>query len=56
MKCMCLTQVNLDGSGVTLSGIANLIASCPHITSIRASNPRAIPPDQVSDDNDGDNQ
>ncbi|XP_055785020.1 uncharacterized protein LOC129859358 isoform X3 [Salvelinus fontinalis] len=56
LKCMCLTQVNLDGSGVTLSGIANLVASCPHITSIRASNPRAIPPDQVSDDNDGDNQ
>ena len=52
---MNLSQVNLDSSGVTLLGIANLISSCPHITSIRASNTTAIPPDQVSDD-DGDAQ
>ncbi|XP_038828760.1 uncharacterized protein LOC120027798 isoform X3 [Salvelinus namaycush] len=50
LKCMRLSQVNLEGSGVTPSGISNLIASCPHITSIRASHTRAIPPDQVSDD------
>uniref|UniRef100_A0A8C8GW50 Uncharacterized protein n=1 Tax=Oncorhynchus tshawytscha TaxID=74940 RepID=A0A8C8GW50_ONCTS len=50
LKRMHLSQVNLEGSGVTPSGISNLIASCPHITSIRASHTRAIPPDQVSDD------
>ncbi|XP_041718056.1 uncharacterized protein LOC121550043 isoform X2 [Coregonus clupeaformis] len=50
LKCMSLSQVNLDGSGVSLTGIANLITSCPHVTSIRASHTRAIPPDQVSDD------
>ncbi|KAJ8418697.1 hypothetical protein AAFF_G00001960 [Aldrovandia affinis] len=50
LRQMHLSQVNLDGTGVTLSGIANLISSCPHITSIRASHTRAIPPDQVSDD------
>lgn len=55
LKRMRLSQVNLDGSGVTLSGIASLISSCPHISSIRASHTRAIPPDQVSDD-DGDAQ
>uniref|UniRef100_A0A673YPN4 Si:ch73-173p19.1 n=1 Tax=Salmo trutta TaxID=8032 RepID=A0A673YPN4_SALTR len=52
LKRMRLSQVNLEGSGVTPSGISNLIASCPHITSIRASHTRAIPPDQVSDDDD----
>ncbi|XP_067107645.1 uncharacterized protein si:ch73-173p19.1 [Osmerus mordax] len=50
LKRMNLSQVNLDSSGVTLLGIANLISSCPHITSIRASNTTVIPPDQVSDD------
>nr|XP_015209955.1 PREDICTED: uncharacterized protein LOC107078250 isoform X1 [Lepisosteus oculatus] len=55
LKClrqMRLNQVNLDGTGVTLTGIANLIASCPNITSIRASQTRALPPEQVSDDDD----
>ncbi|KAG9348127.1 hypothetical protein JZ751_004157 [Albula glossodonta] len=52
LRQMHLSQVNLDGTGVTLSGIANLISTCPHIASIRASHTRAIPPDQVSDDDD----
>ncbi|XP_036378807.1 uncharacterized protein si:ch73-173p19.1 isoform X1 [Megalops cyprinoides] len=52
LRQMRLSQVNLDGTGVTLSGIASLISSCPHIASIRASHTRAIPPDQVSDDDD----
>ncbi|KAJ8010161.1 hypothetical protein DPEC_G00072110 [Dallia pectoralis] len=55
LRCMRLNQLNLDCSGVTHSGIANLIASCPNITSIRASHTRVIPPEQVSDD-DGDGQ
>ncbi|KAL1006892.1 hypothetical protein UPYG_G00078570 [Umbra pygmaea] len=53
---MRLNQVNLDGSGVTASGVANLIASCPNISSIRASHTRVIPPDQVSDDDGYDDQ
>lgn len=47
-----LNQVNLDGTGVTLEGVANLISACPHLTSVRASNIRSIPPDQQSDDDD----
>ncbi|XP_051543477.1 uncharacterized protein LOC127434637 isoform X2 [Myxocyprinus asiaticus] len=57
LKFLCrmqLSQVNLDGTGVTLVGIANLISACPHLTSVRASHTRAIPPEQQSDD-DNDN-
>uniref|UniRef100_A0A9J8CTA5 Si:ch73-173p19.1 n=1 Tax=Cyprinus carpio carpio TaxID=630221 RepID=A0A9J8CTA5_CYPCA len=53
LKFLCrmqLSQVNLDGTGVTLVGIANLISACPQLTSVRASHTRAIPPDQQSDD------
>ncbi|KAG5268465.1 hypothetical protein AALO_G00212890 [Alosa alosa] len=49
-----LSQINLDSSGVTLVGVANLISSCPLLTSVRASHTRVIPMDQVSDDDDGD--
>lgn len=55
LKFLCrmqLSQVNLDGTGVTLVGIANLISACPHLSSVRASQTRAIPPDQQSDDDD----
>ncbi|XP_019748664.1 uncharacterized protein LOC109529696 [Hippocampus comes] len=46
---MRLTQVNLDGTGVSLAGVAGLLA-CAHISSIRASNTRVVPIDDVSDD------
>nr|XP_020475406.1 uncharacterized protein LOC109971480 [Monopterus albus]XP_020475407.1 uncharacterized protein LOC109971480 [Monopterus albus] len=49
LKLMHLAQVNLDGTGVTLAGIANLL-SFTTISSIRASNIRTIPPDEVSDE------
>ncbi|KAL7840896.1 hypothetical protein AOLI_G00262190 [Acnodon oligacanthus] len=49
---MRLNQVNLDGTGVTVEGVANLISACPQLTSVRASNTRSIPPDQQSDDDD----
>uniref|UniRef100_A0A3B4D6K3 UBX domain-containing protein n=1 Tax=Pygocentrus nattereri TaxID=42514 RepID=A0A3B4D6K3_PYGNA len=49
---MRLNQVNLDGTGVTVDGVANLISACPQLTSVRASNTRSIPPDQQSDDED----
>lgn len=45
---MHLAQVNLEGTGVTLLGIANLALT--NISSIRASNTRVIPPDEVSDE------
>ncbi|XP_054621417.1 uncharacterized protein si:ch73-173p19.1 isoform X2 [Dunckerocampus dactyliophorus] len=46
---MRLTQVNLDGTGVSLAGIASLLTAT-HISSIRASNTRVIPLDDVSDE------
>ncbi|XP_055007005.1 uncharacterized protein si:ch73-173p19.1 isoform X2 [Boleophthalmus pectinirostris] len=49
LKRMHLAQVNLDGTGVTLSGIADLL-SLTNISRIRASNMRVIPPDEVSDE------
>ncbi|XP_048870237.1 uncharacterized protein si:ch73-173p19.1 [Brienomyrus brachyistius] len=52
LRQMHLSQVNLDGTGVSLQGIANFISSCPNVASIRASHTRAIAPDQVSDDED----
>ncbi|XP_035268330.1 uncharacterized protein si:ch73-173p19.1 isoform X1 [Anguilla anguilla] len=52
LRQMHLSQVNLDWTGVTLSGFAGLVSSCPHTASIRASHTRVIPPDQVSDDDD----
>ncbi|XP_070709452.1 uncharacterized protein [Pempheris klunzingeri] len=49
LKHMRLAQVNLDGTGVSLMGIASLL-SFTNISSIRASNTRTIPPDDVSDE------
>ncbi|KAI4880451.1 hypothetical protein NFI96_011280 [Prochilodus magdalenae] len=49
---MRLNQLNLDGTGVTLEGVAKLISACPQLTSVRASNTRIIPPDQQSDDDE----
>ncbi|XP_034718110.1 uncharacterized protein si:ch73-173p19.1 [Etheostoma cragini] len=49
LKHMHLAQVNLDGTGVSPMGIASLL-SLTNISSIRASNTRSIPPDQVSDE------
>ncbi|XP_070841669.1 uncharacterized protein [Chaetodon trifascialis] len=49
LKHMHLAQVNLDCTGVSLIGIANLL-SFTNISSIRASNTRIVPPDEVSDE------
>ncbi|CAK6967457.1 uncharacterized protein si:ch73-173p19.1 [Scomber scombrus] len=49
LKHMHLAQVNLDGTGVSLTGIANLL-TFTNISSIRASNTRTISPDDVSDE------
>lgn len=49
LKRMPLAHVNLDGTGVSLAGIADLL-TLGQISSVRASNTRAIPLDQVSDE------
>lgn len=49
LRHMHLAQVNLDGTGVSLMGIANLL-SHTNISSIRASNTHTIPHDEVSDE------
>ncbi|XP_037312297.2 uncharacterized protein si:ch73-173p19.1 [Pungitius pungitius] len=49
LKNIHLAQVNLDGTGVSLMGIASLL-TFTNISSIRASNTRSIPPDEASDE------
>ncbi|KAF7691733.1 uncharacterized protein si:ch73-173p19.1 isoform X2 [Silurus meridionalis] len=51
-----LSQVNLDGTGVTAGGVANLISASPHLISIRANNTRPLPPEQQSDDDEGNDE
>ncbi|XP_059833840.1 uncharacterized protein si:ch73-173p19.1 isoform X3 [Hypanus sabinus] len=50
LKQTKVVQVNLDRTGVTLSGVSALLAECPRITSIRANNLHALPLDQASDE------
>lgn len=49
---MKLSQVNLDGTGVTAEGVAKLISTSPHLISIRANNTRPVPAERQSDDDD----
>lgn len=49
LKHMHLAHVNLEGTGVSLAGIADLMTSA-NISSIRASNTRTVPLDEVSDE------
>ncbi|XP_034023049.1 uncharacterized protein si:ch73-173p19.1 isoform X1 [Thalassophryne amazonica] len=49
LKNIRLAQVNLDGTGVSQTGIASLL-SLANIGSVRASNTRRIAPDDVSDE------
>lgn len=46
---MHLAHVNLEGTGVSLAGIADLMTSA-NISSIRSSNTRTVPLDEVSDE------
>ncbi|XP_044130427.1 uncharacterized protein LOC122923640 isoform X2 [Bufo gargarizans] len=48
-----IVQLSLDGSGVTLQGVSDLMSVCPTITSVRASNLRVIPTEQVSEEEGG---
>ncbi|XP_058486395.1 uncharacterized protein si:ch73-173p19.1 [Solea solea] len=49
LKHMHLARVNLDFTGVSLIGIANLL-SFSNISNIQACHTRTIPPDEVSDE------
>ncbi|XP_069502090.1 uncharacterized protein [Ambystoma mexicanum] len=50
LRNMKISQVNLDGTGVTTTGVSNLISCCPSLLSIRASNLQVLLNDQVSDE------
>ncbi|PIO24311.1 hypothetical protein AB205_0033260, partial [Aquarana catesbeiana] len=45
-----IMQINLDGTGVTLQGVSELMAICASLTSVRAANLRLILSEQVSDE------
>ncbi|XP_061442358.1 uncharacterized protein LOC133365071 isoform X2 [Rhineura floridana] len=45
-----LVQLNLDGSGVSALGVANFLAACPTIGSVRASHLRILSSEDVSDE------
>lgn len=49
LKRMRLAHLNLDGTGVSLAGVADLL-TLKNISSIRASNTRSVPLDEVSDE------
>ncbi|XP_068091519.1 uncharacterized protein [Hyperolius riggenbachi] len=50
LKHVPIVQINLDGTGVTLQGVSELMGSCTSLTSVRTANLRLIPSDQVSDE------
>ncbi|XP_069815659.1 uncharacterized protein [Dendropsophus ebraccatus] len=53
LRHTALVQLSLDGSGVSLQGVSDLMSSCPSLTSVRANNLRLVPADQVSEEEDG---
>ncbi|XP_066441231.1 uncharacterized protein [Eleutherodactylus coqui] len=53
LRCTEIVQLSLDGSGVTLQGVSDLMTACPTLTSVRANNLRLIPTEQVSEEEDG---
>ncbi|KAM3928682.1 uncharacterized protein RB166_006616 isoform 2-T3 [Leptodactylus fuscus] len=50
LRNTAIVQLSLDGSGVTLQGVSDLVNSCPTITSVRANNLRPLPTEQVSEE------
>ncbi|XP_071988207.1 uncharacterized protein [Engystomops pustulosus] len=45
-----IVQLSLDGSGVTLSGVSDLMSGCSSLSSVRANNLRILPMEQVSEE------
>ncbi|XP_063806466.1 uncharacterized protein LOC134985575 [Pseudophryne corroboree] len=52
LKQAPIVQLSLDGSGVTLQGVSDLMNNCTTLTSVRANNVRIFPSDQVSEEED----
>ncbi|KAM4705984.1 uncharacterized protein WCC33_010748 [Rhinophrynus dorsalis] len=50
LKQVSIVQLSLDGSGVTVQGVSDLMSCCNTIISVRAHNLRLLPSDAVSDD------
>ncbi|XP_072269187.1 uncharacterized protein [Pyxicephalus adspersus] len=50
LRFSSIVQINLDGTGVTLQGVSDLMTMCGSLTSVRAANLRLLPGDQVSDE------
>ncbi|KAM3822764.1 uncharacterized protein M6D78_018306 [Vipera latastei] len=45
-----LVQLNLDGSGVSAAGVAELLAACPTLAHIRSSCLRVLSPEELPDE------
>ncbi|XP_053322542.1 uncharacterized protein LOC128496777 [Spea bombifrons] len=52
LREVSIVQMNLDGTGVTGQGVADLMLSCTSILSIRANSLRLIPAQEISDEED----
>ncbi|XP_053569228.1 uncharacterized protein LOC128659681 [Bombina bombina] len=50
LSTVSVVQLNLDASGVTAQGVSDLLSSCTSLTSVRATNLRVIPSEEVSDE------
>ncbi|XP_069585152.1 uncharacterized protein [Ranitomeya imitator] len=53
LRQSAIVQLSVDGSGVTLQGVSDLMRVCPTLTSVRANNLRLIPAEQVSEEEEG---
>ncbi|KAE8594929.1 hypothetical protein XENTR_v10015383 [Xenopus tropicalis] len=52
LKQVSVTQLSLDGSGITPQALSELMSVCVSLTSVRANNLRAIPAEEISDDDE----
>ncbi|XP_075173046.1 uncharacterized protein LOC142244658 isoform X1 [Anomaloglossus baeobatrachus] len=50
LRHTAIVQLSVDGSGVTLHGVSELMSVCATLTSVRANNLRLIPSEQVSEE------
>ncbi|XP_073407840.1 uncharacterized protein [Dendrobates tinctorius] len=54
LRHAAIVQLSVDGSGVTLQGVSDLMSVCPTLTSVRANHLRLIPAEQVSEEEEED--
>ncbi|XP_041422741.1 uncharacterized protein LOC108704637 [Xenopus laevis] len=52
LKQVSITQLSLDGSGITSQAVSDLMSACVSLTSVRANSLRVIPTEDISDDDD----